>query len=162
LRLTQAPGLARKPVHAPLQALAFIIRGRLIIMIGKYSRIAALTGLAIFNTHAALAGADDYEFQPVSAEIKNGAGAELAVRLVDKRTGKTVPGAIIFRTQLDMSPDGMGEMLAKHEALPAGEPGVYRYKADVTMAGRWSFKLQAKVSGEPETVEGNIVFTAKD
>jgi hypothetical protein len=125
-------------------------------MIGKYSRIAALGGLAIFNTHAALAGATDYEFQPVSAEI------ELGVRLVDKRTGKPVPGAVIFRTQLDMSPDGMGEMLAKHEAVPTGEPGVYRYKADITMAGDWAFKLQAKVPGEPETVEGSVVFTAKD
>jgi hypothetical protein len=131
-------------------------------MIGKYLRIAALAGLAVFNTHAAFAGTADYEFQPVSAEIKNSAGAELSVRLVDKRKGMTVPGAIIFRTQLDMSPDGMGEMRAKHEALPPGEPGVYRYKADITMAGGWAFKLQAKVPGEPETVEGSIVFTAKD
>jgi hypothetical protein len=131
-------------------------------MIGKYSRIAALAGLAVFNTHTAFAGAADYEFQPVTTEIKNAAGAEMGVRLVDKRTGKTVPGAVIFRTQLDMSPDGMGEMLAKHEALPSGEPGVYRYKADITMAGGWAFKLQAKVPGETDTVEGSIVFTAKD
>lgn len=131
-------------------------------MIGSYSRIAALGGLALFTTHTAFAGAADYEFQPVSAEIKNDAGSELGIRLVDKRTGKAVPGAVIFRTQLDMSPDGMGEMLAKHEALPPGEPGVYRYKADITMAGDWAFKLQAKVPSEPETVEGSVVFTAKD
>ncbi|HEX2842173.1 FixH family protein [Hyphomicrobium sp.] len=131
-------------------------------MIGTYSRIAVLAGLAVFTTHAALAAATDYEFQPVSVEIKNDAGSELGVRLVDKRTGKAVPGAVIFRTQLDMSPDGMGEMLAKHEALPPGEPGVYRYKADITMAGDWAFKLQAKVPGEAETVEGSVVFTAKD
>ena len=116
-------------------------------MIGKYYRIAALAGLAIFNTHATLAGAADYEFQPVSAEIKNDAGSELGVRLIDKRTGKPVPGAVIFRTQLDMSPDGMDEMLAKHEALPSNEAGVYRYKADITMAGDWALKLQAKVPG---------------
>jgi hypothetical protein len=131
-------------------------------MIATYSRIAALAGLAIFYTHAAFAGAADYEFQPVSAEIKNDAGSELGVRLVDKRTGKPVPGAVIFRTQLDMSPDGMDEMEAKHEALPSSEPGVYRYKADITMAGDWAFKLQAKVPGESETVEGNVVFLAKD
>jgi hypothetical protein len=131
-------------------------------MIGHRFRIAALAGLAVFYTHAALAGAADYEFQPVSAEIRNDAGSELGVRLIDKRTGRPMPGAVIFRTQLDMSPDGMGEMLAKHEALPPGEPGVYRYKADITMAGDWAFKLQAKVPGEPETVEGNVVFTAKD
>lgn len=131
-------------------------------MIGKNSRGAALAGLAAFGTHAALAGATDYEFQPVSAHIKNNAAAEVGVRLIDKRTGKAVPGAVIFRTQLDMSPDGMGEMLAIHEALPPGEPGVYSYKADITMAGNWAFRLQAKVPGEPETVEGNVVFTAKD
>jgi len=131
-------------------------------MIGKYSRIAAIAGLAISNTHTAVAGAADYEFQAVSAEIKNDAGSELGVRLIDKRTGKPVAGAVIFRTQLDMSPDGMDEMLAKHEALPPGEPGVYRYKADITMAGDWAFKLQAKVPGEPETIEGSVVFLAKD
>lgn len=131
-------------------------------MIGHCFRIAALAGLAVFDTHAALAGAADYEFQPVSAEIRNDAGSELGVRLIDKRTGNAVPAAIIFRTQLDMSPDGMDEMLAKHEALPPGEPGVYRYKADITMAGAWALKLQAKVPGEPETVEGNVVFTARD
>lgn len=131
-------------------------------MIGKYSRIAALAGLAVLNAQAAFAAAADYEFQPVSAEIKNDAGSELAVRLVDKRTGKAVPGAVIFRTQLDMSPDGMDEMQAKHEALPPGEPGVYRYKADITMAGDWAFKLQAKVPGEPETIEDSVVFLAKD
>ncbi len=132
-------------------------------MIGKYSSIAALAGLVIANAHAAFGGAADYEFQPVSAEIKNGPGSELAVRLIDKRTGKTVPGAVVFRTRLDMSPDSMDEMEAKHEPMPASEPGgVYRFKADITMAGGWAFKLQAKVPGEPETVEGSVIFTAKD
>ena len=131
-------------------------------MIGKYSRIAALAGLVTANAHAALAGAADYEFQPVSAEIKNGPGSELSVRLIDKRTGKAVPGAVVFRTRLDMSPDSMDEMEAKHEPLPSSEPGVYRFQADITMAGGWAFKMQAKVPGEPETVEGSVVFTAKD
>lgn len=30
------------------------------------------------------------------------------------------------------------------------------------MAGGWAFKLQAKVPGEPDTVEGSVVFKAKD
>jgi hypothetical protein len=29
------------------------------------------------------------------------------------------------------------------------------------MAGGWAFKLQAKVPGEPETVEGTVVYRAK-
>jgi hypothetical protein len=123
--------------------------------------IAAL-GLAIVaGAPSAYAGPKDYEFQPVGAEVKNGTGSEVAVRLVDKRTGKPVEGAVIFRTRLDMSPDSMSEMMAKHAAAPSTEPGIYRFKADFTMAGGWALKLQAKVPGESETVEGTVVFKAK-
>jgi len=108
-----------------------------------------------------LAGAADYEFQPIKVDVKNGAGSKLAVRLVHKTTGKPVDGAVIFRTRLDMSPDSMGEMTAKHVAVPTSEPGVYRFKADLTMAGGWAFKVMAKVPGESETVQGTVVFQAK-
>ena len=123
----------------------------------------AALGLAtIVTISAAIAGAADYEFQPVAVDIKNGAGSELAVRLVHKPTGKPVDGALLIRTRLDMSPDSMGEMTAKHAAMAGTEPGVYRFKADLTMAGGWAFKLQAKVPGEAETVEGTVVFRAKN
>ena len=131
-------------------------------MIKKSFAFAALAALSISSTPAAMAGANDFEFQPVSTEIKNGVVAELAVRLIDKRSGKPVPGAVLFRTRLDMSPDSMGEMLAKHEPIKSDDAGIYRFKADITMAGGWAFKLQAKVPGEPDTVEGSVVFTAKD
>jgi hypothetical protein len=122
----------------------------------------AALGLAIAaGALSADAGAKDYEFQPVRAEVTNGSGSDVAVRLIDKRTGKPVEGAVIFRTRLDMSPDSMDEMTAKHAAAPSTEPGVYRFKADFTMAGRWALKLQAKVPGEPDTVEGTVVFKAK-
>lgn len=123
----------------------------------------ALAGLTLLSAFTPVhAGSGDFEFQPVAVDVTSGAATELAVRLVDKRTGKPVPGAVIFRTQLDMSPSGMDEMLATHEPLPATEPGIYRFKADLTMAGGWAFKLQAKVPGEAETIEGTIVFKAKD
>ena len=119
-------------------------------------------GLAIIaGALSARAGANDYEFQPVNIEVKNGTGSDVAVRLVHKGTGKPVEGAVIFRTRLDMSPDTMDEMTAKHAAAPSSEPGVYRFKADFTMAGRWALKLQAKVPGESDTVEGTVVFNAK-
>jgi hypothetical protein len=111
---------------------------------------------------AALAAAADYAFEPVVVEVKNGKDSELAIRLVHKPTGKPVEGAVLFRTRLDMSPDSMGEMTAKHAAVPAAEPGVYRFKADLTMAGGWAFKVMAKMPGEAETVQGTIVFQAKD
>ena len=122
----------------------------------------AALGLATFvSASAAIAAATDYEFQPVAIDVKNGPGSELAVRLVHKSTGKPVDGALLIRTRLDMSPDSMGEMTAKHTAMPGTDPGVYRFKADLTMAGGWAFKLQAKVPGETETVEGTVVFKAK-
>jgi hypothetical protein len=108
------------------------------------------------------AAASDFEFQPVVQTVKNGPGSEIAVKLIDKRTGKPVEGAVLFRTRLDMSPDSMGEMEAKHEPLSSSEPGIYLFKADFTMAGGWAFALQAKVPGEAETVEGSVVFQAKD
>lgn len=124
----------------------------------------ALVGAAVaLQIVPASAGAKDYAFEPVKAEVKNGAGSELLVRLVHKPTGKPVEGALIVKTRLDMAPDGMETMEAKHTAAePAGEPGVYRFKADLTMAGGWALKLMAKVQGEPETIEGTVVFKAKN
>ena len=119
-------------------------------------------GLAIIAiTPSAFAAATDYEFQPVAVDVPNGAGSEIAVRLIDKPTGKPVDGAVLFRTRLDMSPAGMAAMTTSHAAMPSTEPGVYRFKADFTMAGGWAFKLQAKVQGEAETVNGTVVFRAK-
>jgi hypothetical protein len=125
---------------------------------------AALLGLALLSAPCApaLAAAADYAFAPVSVEVKNGAGSELAVRLVHKPTGRPVPGAVVFRTRLDMAPDNMASMTAKHEAMPSAELGVYRFKADLTMAGGWALRLMAKVPGEHETVEGVVVFKARD
>jgi hypothetical protein len=125
----------------------------------RFAVLAALTTLVA--PLSAFAAATDYTFEPVKVDVKNGAGSTLAVRLVHKPTGKPVEGAVLFRTRLDMSPDSMGEMLAKHTAMPTTEPGVYAFKADFTMAGGWAFKLQAKVPGEAETVEGTVVFQAK-
>jgi hypothetical protein len=129
------------------------------VMTTRLFAIATL-GFAFIATHGVYAGAKDYEFQPVNIAVKSGQGSEIAVRLVNK-AGKPVPGAVIFRTRLDMSPDSMDEMTAKHAAMPSSEPGIYRFKADLTMAGGWALKLQAKVPGETETVVSTVVFKAK-
>lgn len=123
----------------------------------------AAAGLAILaSISTAEAGAGDYEFQGVQTEVKNGTGGDVAVRLVHKADGKPVANAVIFRSRLDMSPDDMGDMTAKLTAVPSGEPGVYRFKAEPTMAGKWALKLMAKVPGESETVEGTVIIAAKD
>jgi len=117
--------------------------------------------VATSSSMAAFAAAQDYGFEAVNAEVRNGASSHVAVRLVHKPSGKPVEGAVIFRTRLDMSPDNMEGMTTKVEPLTESEPGVYKFRADFTMAGGWALKLQAKVQGEPETVQGTVVFTAK-
>ncbi|MGE0630173.1 MAG: FixH family protein [Hyphomicrobiaceae bacterium] len=124
-------------------------------------RPALLGAVLLGGPSHAIAGSADYVLEPVNVAVKNGAGSELAVRLIHKPSGKPVTGAVLFRTRLDMSPDSMAEMTAKHVAMPTSEPGVYRFKADLTMAGGWAFKVMAKVPGESETVQGTVVFQAK-
>ncbi|WP_430761795.1 FixH family protein [Rhizobium sp. BR 315] len=107
-----------------------------------------------------LASSRDYEFQPVSPNVKQGQGSLFLVRLVDKRTGKPVPDAVVFTTRMDMAPEGMEMMTTPVETSSSTEPGVYAFKTDFTMAGGWRFKLAAKVQGEPDTVQGEIVLKA--
>ncbi len=101
---------------------------------------AALTGIAITGS-ATLARADvkDYEFQLVDKTIKKG-DAIISVRLIHKLDGKPVPDAVIFAT--------------------GAEPGVYRFKANLSMAGGWQLSLGAKVQGETGTVENKLVLKA--
>lgn len=112
------------------------------------------------NASLALAASQDYEFQPVTTNVKQGQGSLVSVRLIDKRTGKPVPDAVIFTTRMDMAPEGMEMMTTPVEAASSTEPGVYAFKTDFTMAGGWRFKLAAKVQGEPETVQGELVLKA--
>ncbi|MGV1788592.1 MULTISPECIES: FixH family protein [Agrobacterium] len=123
---------------------------------------ALVASLAVLTVSAssALAGARDYEFQLVASEVKHGPQAEVAVRLVDRRSGNPVPGAVIFTTRMDMAPDGMEVMTTSVENLPENEPGTYRFRTNLSMAGGWRFKVAAKVQGEPETVQGEVVLKA--
>jgi len=122
---------------------------------------AALIGIAITGS-ATLARADikDYEFQLVDQAIKAGSDRIITVRLVNKTTGKPVPDAVIFATRLDMAPDGMQEMATKVTPMPGAEPGTYRFKATLSMAGGWQLSLGAKVQGESGTVENKLVLKA--
>jgi YtkA-like len=101
----------------------------------------------------------DYEFRLVKAEMKKG-DAEVAVRLVNKKTGKLVPNAVIFAKRIDMAPDGMEMMASSIEQLPSTEPGVYRFKTELSMQGRWQLSLGAKLQGENGSVENKLVVTA--
>jgi YtkA-like len=106
----------------------------------------------------AFAGADDYAFEPVKTDIKSSNVATVAVRLVHKPSGKPVADATIVQTRLDMAPDGMADMATAIAPLPSPEPGVYAFKAPLTMAGRWLLTISAKVQGEADPVLGKIIF----
>jgi hypothetical protein len=115
---------------------------------------------AISLSGSAFAGANDYVFEPVKAEVKKGDDVVVSVRLKHKATGKPVTDAVIVQTRIDMSPDAMGEMASPLTAVPSNEPGVYSFKTDLSMQGRWLLSIAAKVQGEPETVVGKITFRA--
>jgi hypothetical protein len=123
---------------------------------------AALIGIAV-TASAGIARADikDYKFELVDQNVQPGPDKVITVRLMNIKTGKSVPDAVIFATRLDMAPDGMQEMATKVASMPGGGPGIYKFKATFGMAGRWQLSLGAKVQGEAGTVESKLVITAQ-
>jgi hypothetical protein len=121
----------------------------------------ALIGFGVSAPGAALADIKDYEFQLVAPTIQVGSDRVVTVRLVNKKTGKPVPDAVIFATRLDMAPDAMEEMVTKVTPMPASEPGSYSFKARFSMEGRWQLSLGAKVQGETGTVDNKLIITAQ-
>src|SRR6266550_8841996 len=118
------------------------------------------TAIGGANT-AALAEITDYKFELVDQSVQAGPDKTITVRLMNTKTGKPVPDAVIFATRLDMAPDGMQEMATKVTPMPGTEPRTYRFKANLTMAGGWQLSLGAKVQGETGTVENKLVLTAQ-
>ena len=122
---------------------------------------AALIGLALLSaTTSARADISDYEFQLVEQEITKGEGAIIAVKLLHKPTGKPVADAVLFEQRIDMEPDGMATMTSSLELLPGSDPGVYRFKTDLPMAGGWRLSIAAKIQGETGTLESKLVLKA--
>ena len=121
---------------------------------------AILFALAVALTTApALADIKDYAFELAQTELKAGE-ATVEVRLLNTKTGAPVPDAVIFTSRLDMAPDGMEGMTTPLEALPSTTPGTYRFKTNLTMAGRWQLSLAAKIQGETGSVDNKLVIQA--
>ncbi len=106
------------------------------------------------------AASEDYEFQLVQPELKQGDGAVLTVRLVHKPSGRPVPDAVVFARRIDMAPEGMATMTAPLEPMPGDEPGTYRFKTNLMMEGGWQLSLAAKIQGEPGTVRNRLALKA--
>ena len=107
---------------------------------------------------AALAAPEDYAFKIIDSDLHSGEGAIISVSLTDMRTNTPVADAVIFTTRLDMAPEGMEAMTTPVEAVASDIPGQYQFKADLTMAGNWRFQIAAKVQGETETVQGELIL----
>lgn len=90
---------------------------------------------------AAFAGADKYVFEPVQAGLTKGDDVTVAVCLLHKPSKKPVADAIIFRTPIDMGPDGMAEMVSPVTSLPSSEPGIYQFRTDLPMAGQYPLQF---------------------
>ena len=129
-------------------------------MTRRFISIGAALALVLVLARPAFAGANDYVFESMKAEVKKGDDVVVSVRLKHKPTGNPVTDAIIIQTRIDMSPDAMGEMASPLTPVPSDEPGVYSFKTDLSMQGRWMLSIAAKVQGEPETVGGKITFRA--
>ena len=115
--------------------------------------------LTIGHSISAFADIKDYEFQLIERELKEGQ-AVVAVKLIQKSTGKAIPDAVIFAKRIDMGPDQMEAMTAPLDLLPGSEPGIYRFKTELTMVGQWALTLGAKVQGEVGTVESRLIVKA--
>jgi hypothetical protein len=101
----------------------------------------------------------DYSFELLDPETKSGE-ATLRVRLLDKRAGNPVPDALIYARRLDMAPDGMPTMTGKMKPEASPEPGIYAFRANLAMEGRWRLSLAAKVPGETGTVQDQLMLRA--
>jgi hypothetical protein len=108
-----------------------------------------------------LADIKDYDFRLLQSELQQGNGVIVTVQLIDKRSGKPVPDAVIFAKRIDMAPDGMETMTSPIEAMPSAEPGSYRFKTNLTMAGGWRLSLGAKIQGETGTLENKLILKAR-
>lgn len=130
----------------------------------SHARATSLAALVVVNIasvalSSARADIADYEFRLVGKQFKAG-DAIVAVRLVHKPDGKSVPDAVIFATRLDMAPEGMETMNTTIEPASSAEPGIYRFKVNLSMEGEWRLSLGAKVQGETGTLENKLILRA--
>jgi len=110
-------------------------------MIRKFLSAGAATAVVAGLAGPVFAGANDYVFEPVKAEVKKGDDVVVSVRLKHKANGKPVTDAVIIQTRIDMEPDGMGEMTSPLTPVPSNEPGVRRNPARARRSRRRGGRL---------------------
>lgn len=124
------------------------------------SIVVMAAALSLGGAGSVLAAAADYAFEAVTTEVQAGYGATIDVRLVHKPSGRPAEDAVIFESRFDRGPEGRADIVTYPTPADEVEPGLYRFKVDISEAGRWALLLHAKVPGEPETVQGQVVIVA--
>ena len=119
--------------------------------------VALLLSLAA-SLAPALAGTENYEFRMVQSAPLTVRDEIVSVELVNKASGARVADAVIFATRIDMAPDNMANMIMPIEQLSSIEPGIYRFKTQLVMAGNWRLSLGAKVQDETGSIENKLIF----
>jgi hypothetical protein len=112
-----------------------------------------------FVPSVALAAAQDYRFEAAGPPVKSGKATIVKIRLMHLPDGKPVPGAVVFQTRFDMSPDGMASMTAPAKLVRSSDANLYQVELEPPMGGNWALSLSAKVQGETETVNGSVPIT---
>lgn len=126
-----------------------------------FQRVATtlLAMLILTTPTTAVADIRDYEFKLVRAQVKRGQSV-VDVRLVHQPDEAIVSDAVIFAVRLDMAPDDMEQMTSAIEPVKSPEPGIYRFRVDLTDEGRWRISLAAKVQGESGTLQSRLILRA--
>jgi hypothetical protein len=122
--------------------------------------VEAILALAAVSADS-VADPKDYRFELVDKTVKAGAGALIQIRVINISTKNSVADADVRVNGLDMSPDGMAEMIAKATPMPSNNAAIHAFAADLAMPGRWALSLEAKVPGEPEPLRDKLLLRAQ-
>lgn len=123
----------------------------------------ALVALFGVITHVAAGQATNkpaYHFTAQPTAIKAGVPASFTVQVMSPDK-KSVTGAKVSATRVDMGPDGMAEMTAPIKPVASTDPSKHVFSTTVNMAGRWAVTVEAKIPGEAEPVRGQVILEAK-
>lgn len=109
-------------------------------------------GVTLAVAQTASAAPQDYQFQVVEPEFRQGEQVTLTIAITDLRTNAPVVDATIIAVQMDMSPDGMAGMRPPVTPVGTGTPGRYGFVAKLGMAGNWRLAIAARLPGEAEVI----------
>lgn len=109
-------------------------------------------GVTLAVAQTAVAAPQDYQFQVVEPEFRQGDQVTLTIAITDLRTKAAVADGTIIAAQMDMSPDGMAGMSGKVTPVGTSTPGRYGFVAKLGMAGNWRLAIAARLPGEAEVI----------